>query len=85
MEVREVRSEGKEEKEEHPDIGDSTCKGPVAGGITVSLEGGQGRLEQREDRKAESSKVGWRRSGPVKEHWGDTRDLKHGRHIYLGS
>lgn len=51
----EVRSEGKEEKEEHPDVGNSTCKGPVAGGSTGSRGGEQGRLEQRdqkEDRKS---------------------------------
>lgn len=44
--MAELKSEGKE-KEEHPDIRNSTCKGPVAGRNAVKNQGEEpGRLEQ---------------------------------------
>lgn len=41
----ELRCEGREEKEEYPDIGNSTCKGPVAEGSKVSTGEEAGRPE----------------------------------------
>ena len=56
-EVREVmvelRSEGKEEEEEHPDVENSMCKGPGVGESTVSMGEEPGRLESG----------GWREEG----------------------
>lgn len=39
----ELRCEGKEKKEEHLDMGNSTCKGPAAEGNKVSTDRGRTR------------------------------------------
>ena len=47
----ELRCEGKEKKEEHLDMGNSTCKGPAAEGNKVSTGEEPGRPEQGELRE----------------------------------
>lgn len=63
----ELRSEEKEEKEAHLEIGNNMCKDPVAGRSTASTGEEPGSLEQGEPRERGRHRVqcGQARVGPA--------------------